>query len=476
MTGTTAVASGGTFTSSVAVAVDYLWEYCDASGGSCAYYDTANTLDVTPVLLGRRLRVTARGTSSGGSATISSAIGPVIVGAPAFLSVPTLSGVAHSGSSLGVNLSMQGTAPISSEVEWHRCDAAGAACQATPERTGSSALLGAIDIGSTIRIHVTLTNAHGSQDAWSSPVLVTGDPPAFVAVGSIQGDAVVGQALRAGGWVWRDAAWTTVQWQRCSSAASIDCTDIPGASSIDYVTTVVDRGSYLLAVQTAGNGAGSRSGRTTTMGPIRIDSASIPTIKARLATIAPTGRATATWEAPDGALVEARIDRTRIGELPRTRQPAIAYRGSSDSFVVRVGADETACLTLLVVQDNVAGASSPEQCVSGVIAASKLRARGVWRTQGEVRIATKHGATLSAVSRASVVGATVRLRTCASCGRVVILWKSRVVRVINLRGRAGLRSYVIPNLTSPGPGTFAVMVTGNRRPVQVSGIALHLDP
>jgi hypothetical protein len=53
-----------------------------------------------------------------------------------------------------------------------RCDAAGGACADVPGATGGTYVLGAADVGSTMRVAVTARNAAGEATAVSAPTAV----------------------------------------------------------------------------------------------------------------------------------------------------------------------------------------------------------------------------------------------------------------------------------------------------------------
>ncbi len=62
-----------------------------------------------------------------------------------------------------------GTAPISFRYAWQRCDANGGGCAVVTGATTSSYPLESADVGSTMRVVVTATNADGSVPSTSVP-------------------------------------------------------------------------------------------------------------------------------------------------------------------------------------------------------------------------------------------------------------------------------------------------------------------
>ena len=111
---------------------------------------------------------------------------PVVVVSPANTGLPLLSGLAKQGSALAVsNGSWSGTA-ASYSYQWRRCDSAGVACADVAGATGSSYLLGAGDVGKTLRAVVKASNSAGSASAESarSAVVAAGTPTSAFQVSS----------------------------------------------------------------------------------------------------------------------------------------------------------------------------------------------------------------------------------------------------------------------------------------------------
>ena len=80
------------------------------------------------------------------------------------------------------------TAPLSFAYQWQRCDTGGGTCTAIGTATGSAYTLQSADVGDTIRVVVTASNAAGSSSATSAPTAVVGamsHDPVVVAEGDI---------------------------------------------------------------------------------------------------------------------------------------------------------------------------------------------------------------------------------------------------------------------------------------------------
>ena len=148
----------------------------------------------------------------------------------------------------------------------------GGACQDVAGATGTSYLLGAGDIGRTIRVRETATNAVGLMSATSAaagPVVDPGNPPAPLSLPTITGTPRVGQTLTAS-----PAAWTgtepiafAFQWQRCGPVGG-GCVDVAGATGPTYLLVADDYDGTMRVREIATNLAGSASATSDATGKI----------------------------------------------------------------------------------------------------------------------------------------------------------------------------------------------------------------
>jgi len=107
------------------------------------------------------------GGTTGSAAQTQPADPPPSPVAPASVTVPALSGTARSGFRLTASAGKwSGTAPMTLAFTWQRCNRAGSTCVATGATTSGYAV-GTADVGSTMRVVVTATNAGGSSSATS---------------------------------------------------------------------------------------------------------------------------------------------------------------------------------------------------------------------------------------------------------------------------------------------------------------------
>ena len=151
----------------------------------------------------------------------------------------------------------------------------------------SSYVLAATDVGDTVRVVVTATNAAGAVPASSEASAVvkasTGpSAPVNTAVPTIGGSPEEGQTLSAttGSWSGSPTSFS-YEWQRCEGSVGA-CTAIAGAHAKTYVLVSADVGHTVRVVVTAegaGGSASAASARTAAVSarPAPVNTA-VPTI------------------------------------------------------------------------------------------------------------------------------------------------------------------------------------------------------
>ena len=115
--------------------------------------------------------------------------------APANVTPPAISGTAVVAETLTASPgSWTGTAPLSFAFAWQRCNAAGASCAPIGGATGTTYVAVTDDVGSTLRVEVTVTNSEGSASSLSAQTAVVTQPtvPVNTAEPLISGSPVEG--------------------------------------------------------------------------------------------------------------------------------------------------------------------------------------------------------------------------------------------------------------------------------------------
>jgi hypothetical protein len=97
---------------------------------------------------------------------------------PANTAPPVITGAAQQGATLTATPgTWSGTGPLSYSYQWRDCDASGANCGDIPGATGTSDTLVHGDLGHTLRVSVTASNAAGSAVVESAPTATVTSPP-----------------------------------------------------------------------------------------------------------------------------------------------------------------------------------------------------------------------------------------------------------------------------------------------------------
>lgn len=92
---------------------------------------------------------------------------PPVTGPPVNTVAPTISGTTQQGQTLTGSTGAWGGSPTSYAFQWQRCDPNGLNCVAIAGATSPSYTLVLADVGSTVKVAVTATNAQGATTATS---------------------------------------------------------------------------------------------------------------------------------------------------------------------------------------------------------------------------------------------------------------------------------------------------------------------
>jgi hypothetical protein len=203
-----------------------------------------------------------------GSSALSGATSVVAGTPPVNTAVPAVSGTAQQGQTLtSTTGTWTGATPITYTRQWRRCDAGGANCADIAGATASTYSIVAADVGATLRVRVTATNAAGagSADSAATQLVVTAPAaPANTSLPVVSGNAVSGQVLTTSDGTWTGTAPVTFtrQWRRCD-AGGANCVNIAGATAVSYTLVAADVGSTIRARVTAINSSGSATADST---------------------------------------------------------------------------------------------------------------------------------------------------------------------------------------------------------------------
>lgn len=186
-TGATLAANLGTW-SDPAAALTVVWLRCDASG-ACVPIDgaVAGTYTLTDADVGDTIEIVVTAAGPTGTASATSAATATVVApppppppappAPGIVTPPAIAGDATVGSTLTADPGTWSDPAAALGLQWERCDATATTCTPIDGATGSTYTVTADDLGSTLELAVTATNAGGSGGATSAPTAVVAAPP-----------------------------------------------------------------------------------------------------------------------------------------------------------------------------------------------------------------------------------------------------------------------------------------------------------
>jgi subtilisin family serine protease len=244
----------------------YQWQQCDSSAANCTQIAGATNQTYTPLAgdVGHTLRVQETASNEGGASSPASSAATAVVTAaptpaPTNTTPPSIVGTAAQGQTLTVHAGSWTGSPTTFAYQWLQCDGMGSGCLPIAGATTATYTPVAGDVGHTLSVQETATNAGGSSAPASSAATakVVPPPPASSTPPTITGSAKQGQTLTATPGTWTNEPTDyAYQWQRCDTAGA-NCLPIAAASASTYVVGSADVGSTLRVAVTASNAGGS---------------------------------------------------------------------------------------------------------------------------------------------------------------------------------------------------------------------------
>jgi hypothetical protein len=185
--------------------------------------------------------------------------------------LPAISGSAQEGQVLSASTGAWDGSPTGYGYQWQQCDAAGGSCADIVGAGASSYLLAASDVGLTVRVVVTASNAAGSASASSSQSAVVVAAPAAPVndvLPAISGSAKQGQVLSASTGVWSGSpTGYGYQWQQCDAAGG-NCSNIGAGTEKTLKLNGGNVGHTIRVTVTATNSAGSAQASSGATGAV----------------------------------------------------------------------------------------------------------------------------------------------------------------------------------------------------------------
>jgi hypothetical protein len=190
----------------------------------------------------------------------------VYMSAPVSSAPPAISGTTTQGATLTESHGAWSNSLTSYAYQWEDCDSSGNNCTAIAGATSQTYALTASDVGHTIAVQETATNAGGTSSPAASAAtgVVLPLAPSSVSPPSISGTATQGQTLTDTHGTWsNNPTGYAYQWEDCDSSGN-NCAAITGASSQTYTLTASDVGDTIRGVETASNAGGTSSPASST--------------------------------------------------------------------------------------------------------------------------------------------------------------------------------------------------------------------
>jgi hypothetical protein len=145
------------------------WLQCNSLGGACLAIAkaTGSTYTLAAADVGHEIAVqeTASNSAGAGEPTASVPTAVVLPPAPTNTAPPTISGTAQQGAALTETHGGWTGEPTSFSYQWMQCEASGSGCHAISGAAGQTYVPSAGDVGHTIKVSETATNAGGSSGA-----------------------------------------------------------------------------------------------------------------------------------------------------------------------------------------------------------------------------------------------------------------------------------------------------------------------
>lgn len=180
--------------------------------------------------------------------------------APANTNLPTISGTAQEGNQLSGDRGNWNNSPTSYDYRWRRCNSSRNDCSNINGAQDTTYTLVTSDIGHTIRLAVTATNADGKTTATSAATNVVkgaASLPRATSPPTIKGTPQEGQKLTGDKGMWSgNPSDYNYFWSRCDKTGG-SCADINGAHATTYMLTSTDVGNTLRFKVQAKNANGS---------------------------------------------------------------------------------------------------------------------------------------------------------------------------------------------------------------------------
>ena len=198
---------------------------------------------------------------------------PAFAAGPINISPPMIYGITIVGQSISVTQGSWDVAPLSYSYQWFRCvDTLQTNCEAIPNASGQTYLLGTESSGKFLKVSVTAITAGGGSTVQSALSIVVSQLSKALESQVVSGELLKVSLLTSTKGVWNVSnANFTYQWNRCTLLTGGDCAAIAGATSSSYSPTTEDVSSFVSSTVSANPlvaGFVSGTAASTPVGPI----------------------------------------------------------------------------------------------------------------------------------------------------------------------------------------------------------------
>ena len=241
----------------------YQWEQCDPLGSSCALIEGATNQSYMPTQtnVGSTLVVQeiAKNTAGEGAPAVSLPTPIVAPEIPANTSPPSISGTPQTGQTLLANHGIWSNQPTQYGEQWLRCDSVGENCQPITGEINLTYVPASADVGHTLEVQETATNAGGTSAA------IPSTPTAVVSISPLHADAGEDSTTTIGAEVTFDGSGSTPASE--ITAYHWDFGD--GSSSTEEIAThsYSQAGVYTATLTVSRGGETSKQSVTVTVTP-----------------------------------------------------------------------------------------------------------------------------------------------------------------------------------------------------------------
>ena len=289
---------------------------------------------------------------------------------PSDTALPAVSGTAQQGDTLTTTNGSWTGSPTSYAYQWQDCNTSGASCSTISGATSSSYTLASGDVGHTIRVAVTATNAGGSTSATSAQTATVSAAPApsNTAVPAVSGTAQQGDTLTTtnGSWTGSPTSYA-YQWQDCNTSGA-SCSTISGATSSSHTLASSDVGDADRVVVSACNTSGC--GPATSAQTATVSAAPAPS-STGVPVVSGTAQQGDTLSTTNGSWTGSPTSYSyQWQDCDSSGGSCSGISGASSSSYTLASSDVGGTVRSVVTATNANGSTSADSAVSGVVAAS----------------------------------------------------------------------------------------------------------